>query len=331
MPSDSSPKASEQYSQISNAPGLGGPDRGKDLRLWGALLGRESRRREQAVRTIRALEQERWYANQVLNAITTFQPGQRASAGKSLSLLGDTRFSAPYYLSEMVAVPGGSAILGDPHFPEESPVHTVVVEPFALAQFPVTQAAYQAFVNATSRKAPRNWSGIGRRKHPRPDSLNTPVVFVSARDAEVYCEWLSSETGFTYRLPTEAEWLLAARGDNDARRYPWGNDISPRYLNAWLGQPIGNVCAVGLFPEGRGPYDHHDQAGNVWEWCSSLYWPYPYSKDDGREDPGSDSECRVMHGGSWRSRPVSVRCSARQGELPSDSFDVVGFRIARSP
>ncbi|GAB4470278.1 MAG: hypothetical protein Kow00124_06320 [Anaerolineae bacterium] len=308
-----------------DAPLLGGARRQRDPRLWGALLGRDDRRRRDAARTLRALEAERWYAQQLLDALPELQPWQRANAGQALALLGDVRFSPPFYLSEMIPVPGGVAVLGSDRYPEERPPHTVEVAGFSLAQHPVTRAAYQVFVQAAGHRRPQGWGRGG----PPPDQLNAPVVFVSQRDAQAYCAWLSRETGFRYRLPTEAEWMLAARGDRSTRRYPWGDEFDPLRTNAWAGDPIRRACAVGLFPEGRGPYGHDDLAGNVWEWCSSLFWPYPYRADDGREDPAADDERYVIHGGSWRSRPSSVRCAARQGELPTDSFVVVGFRIAR--
>jgi iron(II)-dependent oxidoreductase len=312
-----------------DAPGLGGDRRETDPRLWGALLGHDDRRREEAARTIAALERERWYARLLLDALPGLQPWQRGNAGSALSLLGDIRFSAPYFLPEMIYVPAGMALLGDAAFPDERPVHAVEVRGFALAQYPVVQAAYQVFVGATGHRAPRGWRGRLRRREPDAALRNAPAVSVSARDAEAYCVWLSNETGYRYRLPTEAEWVLAARGDGDARRYPWGDSYSEGLANVWGDHPLGRLSAVGLFAEGSGPSGHGDLAGNVWEWCSSLWWPYPYRRDDGREDPGASQERRVMHGGSWRSRPLSARCSARQGELPDDSFVVVGFRVAR--
>ncbi len=297
--------------------------------LWGALVGRDPQRRRQAVRTIRALEQEGRYASRLVGALRSLQVWQRISAGEALSLLGDIRFSPPYFLSELIFVPGGTAILGSPEYPDERPVHAVMVRGFALAQHPVTQAAYAAFVGATGHRAPRGWRRLAGKSGPDRARLNAPVVNISARDAEAYCAWLSRETGHTYRLPTEAEWVLAARGEGSRRVFPWGDVFRPACANVWSDEAGGRLCAVGLFPEGRGPLGHDDLAGNVWEWCSSLYWPYPYRADDGREDPGADTEPRVMHGGSWRSRPLSVRCAVRHGELPGDSFDVVGFRLAR--
>lgn len=308
-----------------DAPALGGPRRQRDPRLWGALLGGDDRCRREAARTILALEAERDYARQLLDTIPTLPPAQRAVAGDSLSLLGDVRFSPPFYLSEMIYVPAGQAILGSSRFPEEYPVHTVDVAGFALAQHPVTLAAFAAFEQATGYRRVR-----GTTRHPDEAALNAPVVHVSARDAEAYSRWLSAETGHHYRLPTEAEWVLAARGPADRRAYPWGEAYDELCANGWTEGSAQRLCTVGLFPEGRGPYGHDDMAGNVWEWCSSLYWPYPYHANDGREDPGAESEPRVMHGGSWRSRPLSLRCAARQGEPPADSFDVVGFRLARN-
>lgn len=296
----------------------------RDPRLWGALLGKDAGRRSEAARTIRALELEPDYARRLLGALPNLQVRQRAHAGHALALLGDPRFSPPYYLSEMIALPPGEVFLGSSDYREERPPHTMPVAGFALSQFQVTQAAYAVFVDQTGYRSLRGWV----RGRPQPEQLNAPVVWVSARDAEAYCAWLSGETGHRYRLPTEAEWVMAARGPADRRTYPWGDAFDDLRANAWGRRSIGRLCAVGLFPAGRGPLGHQDLAGNVWEWCSSLYWPYPYRVDDGREDAASDDP-RAMHGGSWRSKPVSVRCAARQGEPPTDSFDVVGFRVAR--
>lgn len=296
-----------------------------DPRLWDKLLGHNAYRQAEAARTIRALELEAVYARHLLNAIPSLPPRQRAVAGDALALLGDPRFSPPYFLPEMIYVPGGTAILGSREYADEQPIHAVQVAGFSLAQYPVTQAAYAVFLQATRHRQPLGW----HRWQPPRELSNAPVVFVSLRDAEAYCEWLTRETGIHYRLPTEAEWVLAARGTDSTRIYPWGDVFEDTRANTWGRHPAKRLCAVGMFPEGKGPYGHDDLAGNVWEWCSSLDWPYPYQADDGREGPAPDTEKRVLHGGSWRSRPYAVRCAARQSELPTDSFRVVGFRIAR--
>ncbi len=296
----------------------------RDRRLWAALLGEDARRRAEAARTVQALELHTWYAQQLLEAVPELLPAQRARAGDAVALLGDPRFVEPHFLSEMLYVPGGVVVIGSDDYREEQPVHTIDVSGFALSKFPVTQASYAACVKAKRVPSPRGW----QRGAPQPSQLNAPVAGISAREAEAYCHWLAVETGFEYRLPTEAEWMLAARSAGNARVYPWGYEFDARRANAWTEGSPKRICAVGLFPEGQGPYGHEDLAGNVWEWCSSLNWPYPYNPIDGREDPDSDHP-RVLHGGSWRSRPVSIRCAARQGQPPDDRLDVVGFRIAR--
>lgn len=299
--------------------------RQRDPRLWDALLAQDKNRRDEIVRTIKALELDEWYAAELLSAIVHMPRHQRPLAGDALSLLGDPRFSSPYFLSEMIAVPAGHVIMGSHHYQQEQPVHVIKLSGFALSQTPVSQAAYAQFIGATRHRAPRGW----KHRCPAQDALNAPVVWVSARDAEAYCAWLSGETGHHYRLPTEAEWVLAARGVDSIKEYPWGDRPPENHANIYDGRHIGRMCAVGLFPDGRGPYGHDDLSGNIWEWCSSQAWDYPYDPADGREDPNSP-DARVMHGGSWRSRAFSARCTSRQGEPPNDSFEVVGFRIART-
>jgi formylglycine-generating enzyme required for sulfatase activity len=318
------PDSSPSKQQTESAPYLGGERRQVDPALWGGLLSQHEKRRREAAQTVIELGLAGWYAEQLLSTLPTLPVRGRAQAGDALALLGDPRLSSPL-LPVMLPVPAGEVWLGDTRFPNEAPPHTLEIEGFSLAEYPVTHAQYAAFVEATGHRKPRSWRG----KRPVPESANQPVTFVSARDAEAYCAWLAEQTGYTYRLPTEPEWELAARGPKDRREYPWGGPFTPEHANAWMRQgALKRVCAVGLFPEGRGPNGHADLSGNVWEWCASLYWPYPYHPADGREDPVSD-DARVMRGGSWRSRPSSARCASRQGEPPTDSFATVGFRVAR--
>jgi formylglycine-generating enzyme required for sulfatase activity len=269
----------------------------RDTRLWPALTGQDSEGREEAARTICALEQENIYVRELVSTIDACNPDQRAVIGEAISLLGDLRFSPPYFMSEMLPVPTES-------------------EPFALAQMAVTNAAYESFVRATRHRNPRGW----RHGRPLPQLRNAPVVWVSALDADAYCHWLSAETGFSFRLPSDREWLLAACGGDQDRVYPWGNEFRDECANVWGRQASQRVGAVGLFPEGAGPYGHLDLIGNVWEWCSS---PSDLSGETEKE--------RVMVGGSWRSKPRAVTCgAARQTAPPADSYEVTGFRIARS-
>jgi formylglycine-generating enzyme required for sulfatase activity len=163
---------------------------------------------------------------------------------------------------------------------------------------------------------PRGW----RHGRPLPHLRNAPVIWVSAYDAEAYCRWLSAETGFSFRLPYQREWLLAACNGEPNRVYPWGNEFRDECANVWGGRASQHASAVGLFLDGAGPYGHLDLIGNVWEWCSPS--------SDSIVETGKE---RVMLGGSWRSKPGAATCAAARQTAPSaDSYEVTGFRIARS-
>jgi formylglycine-generating enzyme required for sulfatase activity len=171
-----------------------------------------------------------------------------------------------------------------------------------------------------------------------------PVVGVTWFEAQAYCAWLTSVTGKAYRLPTEVEWEAAARGSflpplsregsglalskaegMRARVYPWGNDWDVTRANTIGGRvfkpsPVGAYKAAG----GVGSFGAEDQSGNVWEWTSSLYRPYPYQPDD-REDAKAEGE-RVVRGGSWLNRRNGTRCADRDRYSPDFDYNI-GFRL----
>ena len=205
----------------------------------------------------------------------------------------------------------------------ESPQHTVSVSDFYIARYPVTNEEYKAFVDA--RNYPLriqdddfsrnyNWS-LEYRTYPS-GKQNYPAPMVSWRDAQAYCDWLG------VRLPTEAEWEKAARG-TDGREWPWGSWQEGRCN---CGGSL-DILSVGEFSgDGDSQYGVSDMAGNVFEWCSSLFRLYPYRADDGREDLEADG-LRVVRGGAAGPSILKSRCAFRQGNKPDDYGFSIGFRV----
>ena len=249
---------------------------------------------------------------------------ERIAAGEALARLGDPRFSGPYLLPEFVSIPAGEFWMGsDQISDDERPVHRVRVEAFAISRYPVTNAQYAVFVQATGQKPPRHWEG----GQVPPHLANHPVVNVTWDGAVAYCRWLSQETGQAYRLPSEAEWERAARGAADQREWPWGDGWDAEKCNTVEGGP-GTITPAGIYSAGASPEGVLDMAGNVWEWCSSLYKPYPYDPGDGRENPKAKGS-RVLRGGSWNGSRNGARCACRNGYDAGNWNHFVGFRCAR--
>ncbi|HSF82803.1 MAG TPA: SUMF1/EgtB/PvdO family nonheme iron enzyme, partial [Anaerolineales bacterium] len=183
-------------------------------------------------------------------------------------------------------------------------------------------AELSKFLTNKSRRQPAYWDD------PQYNNPSQPVVGVTWFEAQAYCAWLTALCGKTFRLPSEAEWEAAGRGSTASanRIYPWGAGWEPARANTIEGRvlkpsPVGAYAAAG----GVGPYGAEDQAGNVWNWTSSLYRPYPY--DPGQsEQPEAQGE-RVLRGGSWINTRWNARCASRFGNVPGDFLDVSGFRV----
>ncbi len=232
---------------------------------------------------------------------------------------------------EMVYVQGGKFLMGNNEGKgNERPTHEVCVEAFYIDRYPVTNEEYKRFVDATGHPAPCykvEWDNLNADEYnwdpdactPPEGKEKHPVVLVTMEDAKAYAAWAGK------RLPTEAEWERAARG-TDGRRWPWGNDFAKDRCNA-RGTGIGTTTPVGQYsPDGDSPVGAGDMVGNVWEWTSSLFRPYPYDANDGRESEDAMG-WRVLRGGSWTNDLDRTRCTAR---LDGDFlfFNNVGFRCA---
>lgn len=251
----------------------------------------------------------------------------------------------------MRRVPGGTFTMGLNHpraIPDEMTEHEVRVKSFFLDKTEVTNAAYTECVKSKICKKPKiidtKKSGFealhlfGRSNHP--------VSGVSRQDAMDYCKWKSK------RLPTEAEFERAARGD-DGRLYAWGNQ-SPSPTRAVYASKI--TQPVGSKPEGAGPYGHLDLAGNVWEWTADVYDPFAYMRQsaidgipadcetikktqqqlrkDGKQGfTGTNpipTECdHVLRGGAFNYFSWGLRASNRVHHPQSWKMIMAGFRCAK--
>jgi formylglycine-generating enzyme required for sulfatase activity len=227
---------------------------------------------------------------------------------------------------EMVRVPASDCPIGATVSHEGA--HKARVDEFRMAKYPVTNREYKRFVDATGHRPPernsldsqyRLWTGSG---FPQ-EIAGQPVVNVSWTDAQAYCRWLSQETGGTYRLPTEEEWEVAARGGLKGKPYPWGDGIDPNracYGRKWSGAGTLMDAAYGR-PNAYGLYG---MAGNVWQWVEDWYVPV-------FNDRPVQEELhlyRVLRGGSWANDPDFLKVDYRSFHPPEFRDLFVGFRVA---
>ena len=267
---------------------------------------------------------------------------QRHAAGLLLGVLGDPRIvpdSPP-----MIDLAGADLPIGlDPArldavtaewsafgvqrswIAKEVPRHVVHVDAFRIGQHPVTNFEYLSFVlDDPTAERPTSWAhGV----FPF-GAANHPVYSLSPDAASAYAAWLSLRTGRQFRLPTENEWEYGATG-GDGRQYPWGEDWNPGYANTAERGPL-TTTPVGIYVEGRSAHGISDMAGNVEEYVSDVYRPYPHAEfvHDDLIDTHGDSY-RIARGGSYARHGDLARCSRRHGWYPTDHF-AMGFRLAES-
>ena len=175
------------------------------------------------------------------------------------------------------------------------------------------------------------WYPSGRQTEPdywNDDAFNNPeqpVVGIGWHEANAYCAWLSVQTGRSFRFPTEAEWEAAARGF-DGRRYAYGDAFDADRCNTFESH-IRRTTPIAVFPGGEPWEELVDMTGNVWEWTGSLYRPYPYDADDGRESLVSGDGRRVVRGGAWFDGQDFARAAYRDYFHPEFWLNYLGFRL----
>jgi len=205
----------------------------------------------------------------------------------------------------------------------ENPVHPVWLDSFGIGKFPVTNREYEVYVKETSSPPPPFWSET-MFGHPEQ-----PVVGVTWEYAVSYCLWLSERLEKMFRLPTEAEWERAARGNLEGALYPWGD--APPWERPCPGfdRETGGPQRVGENePNGLGLYDMSE---GVHEWCGD-YYEYDYYRCSPEKNPQgpASGKRRSSRGGSWRHRIKFSRCAARSSLPPDFKYADYGFRIAQT-
>ncbi len=264
----------------------------------------------------------------------------------------------------MVAIEGGAYPIGSPDGRESAgPRHTVTLEAFLIDAHEVTNREFAAFLDTLGVRAKhdvaagtlrpddvegadadRLWGGAGGndrayiemddtdarigiadgRFTPEPGFADHPAPESTWRGARAFCAWRGA------RLPSEAEWEAAARGKR-GRTYPWG-EAPPTPGRAVFARGRGETDPVGSHPKGATPEGVFDLAGNVAEWTSSLFRPYPYEAGDGRENPDAPGE-RVTRGGDhvFDVAPDRLTGYFRDGfsRNPRRGHRHIGFRCAK--
>jgi|GEM_PF-1131396 len=232
-------------------------------------------------------------------------------------------------------------------FFSETPLHVVSLPMYSIGVYPVTIGEYRKFIEQGGYEEKHYWTQVGWEyrknnewsepfqweKYTSVRSDRMPVVGVSWFEAAAYCRWLtySTTSELQFRLPTEAEWEKAARGV-DGRIFPWGNEWNSNLCNTlefWNGnRQLATTTEVDYFPPvSASPYGVMDMAGNVFEWCQTL-WKRTY-KWPANNDPLAVGE-RIVRGGAYDFWCYSARTAFRYWLNPWDRNLNVGFRVATS-
>lgn len=248
----------------------------------------------------------------------------------------------------------------------EVPQRSVYLGAYFIDKYPVTNAEYKRFIESGCYTQRGFWSDSGWRYVSQSNPLESdelksvldgehdcPAINVSWYEAEAFAKWTGK------RLPTEAEWEKAARGD-DGRTYPWGDVFDKERLNCSEAK-MEKSTPVTKYPKGQSIYGCFDMVGNVWEWTVDWYDSQYYHNAPDKDPKGPDSaeenpyfgqpedvgisiydlrpstgsnilsNCKVLRGGSWNgSGIVHVRCANRDYDEPAYKNDTIGFRCAKS-
>ena len=227
--------------------------------------------------------------------------------------------------TSMVSVPGGEFTMGKTETGKPySPEHKVTLKAFLIDRTEVSVAQYKACVDCGACKRPlRDGSNTGREPYYGNESFaNYPAIYMTWPDAKAYCE------GIGKRLPTEAEWELAARG-TQGNEYPWGA-TAPTKANANFDGAANDTMPVTDYDAGKSPYGALNMAGNVWEWVADSYDASYYASSPAADPKGpASSVVKVTRGGGFNSVADNLKTYVRISNTETAAFSYLGFRCAK--
>lgn len=242
---------------------------------------------------------------------------------------------------EMVPVPEGWFLMGSNKkedryaYLPETPQHRVFLDAFEIDQYEVTTVQFLKFALATDRSPLIDWRYDGGNF--QESMASHPVMHVSWFDADAYCTWAGK------RLPTEAEWEKAARGE-DGRIYPWGNQAAglsrSNFGRTGLSGPVRDrperlllyppIISVDKYDNAVSPYGLFQMSGNVAEWVADWYDKDYYKTAPDRNPKGPEKGTqKSFRGGGWIDSTPSVRVAQRNGTDPNTKMNWLGFRCAK--
>lgn len=235
---------------------------------------------------------------------------------------------------EMIEIPQGEVWIGCDEsnnagfacMADELPLHQVVVDEFWIDKYEVSNAQFALCVQAGACETPYYQRSVTRTEYyADPEFSDYPRVAVSWFEAQEYCNWAGG------RLPSEAEWVRAARGE-DQRVYPWGDELPNCNLANTLDENTGHMCvgdtaSVGSYPLGASPFGVMDLAGNAWEWMADWYHKDYYSFSP-RENPQGPEigGTKVVHGGGFDYSWKHSRIAYTSDHDPKEHKIGFGFR-----
>lgn len=247
--------------------------------------------------------------------------------GQKLAEFGDPRPGVGLRLDGLpdivwIDIPGGSITL-------EEIDHVFEVKPFRIAKYLVTNAQFEAFLNAKDGYGNDQWwkdiKQNNQADHPRWLEANVPRETVSWYEAVAFCRWLSAKSGTSIRLPTEWEWQQAATGGNPQHEFPWEGEWDGSRCNSYESL-LGRTTAVGMYPAGVSTQGIHDMVGNVSEWCLNKHENLKQPETVHIDNKGG---LRVLRGGSWGTEPGNLRVSFRFRVSAGNRLNTLGFRLAQ--